>query len=172
LPAAFILGGLALSKCKLRTQIAFWLVAIWIWHSSYNQFIFGEGVMGEDYKAMAKILTAAKKSDVIIVIGTFSTIVPAVAHYLPPETNIVGRFTESPQRKTPSDYGDIPTIMKGKTGVYLVKTYWTIPYSGIEELLRQNAKLAKTYVLNAVPEKQWSFRESILYFVPKDGDVF
>lgn len=172
LPIAFVLGGLALSKCKPLTQGIFCLIAFCIWLPIYGQFFLGEGVMGEDYKAMAQVLKAAKKSDMIIVIGTFSTVVPAVAHYLPPDTNIVGRFTESPQRKQPSDYGDILTMMKGKTGVYLVKTYWTIPYSGIEELLRQNAKLAETYVLNAVPEKQWSFRESILYFVPRDGDVF
>lgn len=172
IPAAFILAGFALSKCRPIARVIVGVLALCLWLPIYGQFAFSEGVMGEDYKAMARIVSDAKDSDVVIITGTFPTIVPAVAHYLPDDRLILGRFDEHPDKRSLSDVNDVLQIMKGKTGVYLVKTYWTTAYSAIEELLRQNARLEKTYVLNEVPEKQWSFRESVFHFVPKQGAVF
>ena len=170
---AFILAAIALSKCRKRTQVCIGLLAICAWIPAYWTFVATEGPMGENYKAIARLLARAKENEVIIATGHYCSSLLAVAYYLPTNNTIIGQFNSIFGGPPPDNSQQVLQSIKGKSGVYFVDLSFNEGHYPLEDSLQQHAKLEKQYIFYSVPAKLiFPCKYRVLHFVPKEGDIF
>jgi hypothetical protein len=161
LPAAILLAALALSRLKRMSCGLLGVLALIVWFPTYVDYFVPTSRHWEDYRSIDGVLEQAGKTDLIMVHHTYPVAVLGVARYMPVAKELLSWSDRTELKKVPDD---LLPVLKGKTGLYLVKAR-AADYnasSPVEDWLRAHARVQSTY----------RFPSQVIYFVPLHAQTF